>query len=281
MWTWTLRNTTHLELRQYTSSSATGSANTFFRNIRMQNNHANDRRVGVQFRAGATLTPGPLTLTLIAEANASCTNPAKPVPLTQAYTLSVQEDWPLRNQGQDNLGTQARLPALSLSGVSGAVPTGLRLHRNIFVCSSFDVALASGTPSYVKLRKYQTNGTADGAAARSLTGVAMPGSGAADRHVRIAIDGGTSFTGLTTLPITLTMSTNSSCASQSGAPASHQLVGTVVVVPPASWSEAWPATWTRWRRPCCSSRRRSERPTRRPTPACGCIAALQPVRTSM
>ncbi len=233
----TLRNTTHLELRQYTSSSATGSANTFFRNIRMQNNHANDRRVGVQFRAGATLTPGPLTLTLIAEANASCTNPAKPVPLTQAYTLSVQEDWPLRNQGQDNLGTQARLPALSLSGVSGAVPTGLRLHRNIFVCSSFDVALASGTPSYVKLRKYQTNGTADGAAARSLTGVAMPGSGAADRHVRIAIDGGTSFTGLTTLPITLTMSTNSSCASQSGAPASHQLVGTVVVVPPASWSE--------------------------------------------
>ena len=233
----TLRNTTHLELRQYTSSAATGSAATFFRNIRMQNNHANDRRVGVQFRAGATLTPGPLTLTLIAEANASCTDPAKPVPLTLAYTLSVYEDWPLRNQGQDNLGTQARLPALSLEDVTGAVPTGLRLHRNIFVCDSFDVALATDTPSYVKLRKYQSNGTADGSAARSLTGVAMPGSGATDRHVRIAIDGGTSFTQQTTLPITLTMSTNSSCASQSGAPASHRLTGTVVVVPPAAWSE--------------------------------------------
>ena len=232
----TLRNTTHLELRQYTSSAATGSAATFFRNLRMQNNHANDRRVGVQFRAGATLTAGPLTLTLIAEANSSCTNPAKQLPLTMAYTLSVQEDWPLRNQGQDNLGTQARLPALSLSGVTGAIPTGLRLHRNIFVCSSFDVALANGTPSYVKLRKYRSNGTADGAAARSLTGVAMPGTGATDRHVRIAIDGGTSFTQQTTLPITMTLSTNSSCANQSGAPASHQLVGTVLIVPPASWS---------------------------------------------
>ena len=121
---------------------------------------------------------------MIARANSSCTDPAKPRDLTLAYTLSVLENWPQRNQGQDNLGTQARMPALSLEGVTGAIPTGLRLHRNIFVCSSFDVALASGTPSYVKLRKYQTNGTADGAAARSLTGVAMPGSGAADRHVR-------------------------------------------------------------------------------------------------
>ena len=233
----TLRNTAHLELRQYTSSSATGLAATFFRSVRMQNNHANDRRVGVHFRAGATVPAGPLTLTLVAEANAACTNPAKQLPLTLAYTLEVREDWPLRNQGQDNLGTQARLPALSLSGATGAVPTGLRLHRNILVCSSFDVALAANTPSYVKLRKYQANGNTDGAAARSLTGVAMPGSGATDRHVRIAIDGGTSFTQQTTLPITLTMSTNSSCAGQSGAPASHQLTGTVVVVPPASWSE--------------------------------------------
>ena len=233
----TLRNTAHLELRQYTSSAAAGAAATFFRNLRMQNNHANDRRVGVQFRAGATLTAGPLTLTLIAQANASCTNPAKQLPLTLAYTLSVQEDWPLRSQGQDNLDTQARLPARSLSGATGAIPTGLRLHRNIFVCSSFDVALAAGAPSYLKLRKYQSNGTADGAAARSLTDVAMPGSGATDRHVRVAIDGGTSFPALTTLRVTMTLSTNSSCANQSGAPASHELVGTVAVVPPDAWIE--------------------------------------------
>ena len=233
----TLRNTAHLELRQYTSSAATGAAATFFRNVRMQANHANDRLVGVQFRAGATLTEGPFTLTLVAEANASCTNPAKQLPLTLAYTLSVQENWPLRSQGQDNLGTQARLPARSLSGATGAVPTGLRLHRNILVCSNFDVALAAGAPAYLKLGKYQTDGTADGAAARSLTGVAMPGSGATDRHVRVAIDGGTSFPALTTLRVTMTLSTNSSCASQSGAPASHELVGTVAVVPPDAWIE--------------------------------------------
>ena len=233
----TLRNTAHLELRQYTSSAATGAAATFFRNVRMQANHANDRLVGVQFRAGANVPAGPFTLTLVAEANASCTNPAKQLPLTVAYTLSVQEDWPLRSQGQDNLGTQARLPARSLSGATGAVPTGLRLHRNILVCSNFDVALAAGAPAYLKLGKYQANGTADGAAARSLTGVAMPGSGATDRHVRVAIDGGTSFPALTTLRVTMTLATNSSCASQSGAPASHELVGTVAVVPPDAWIE--------------------------------------------
>ena len=222
-----VRPAAFLELRKYNGSAADGAAAAALANVRMQANHADDRLVGVQFKAGANLPPGLLTATVVAKAAAACASANAPLPLTLAYELAVLDAWPWRAAAQDNFGTPALLDTLELRG-TGARPTGLRLHRNSRACASTDVALASDAPTYLSLQRYSANGP-DGAAARSLTGVAMSGSGANDRHVRVAIAGGTTLAVGAAVTVSLTVSANASCSSATGVPAAQELVGYIIV----------------------------------------------------
>ena len=215
-----------LELRKYNGSTADGAAAPSLSNVRMQVGHANDRRVGVQFKAGAQLTAGPFTATVVAQVASGCADANAPQPLTLAYELAVLDSWPWRAGAQDNFGTPAQLDTLDL-GSSASMPTGLRVHRNSRNCSSTDVALASDAPAYLSLQRYGGSGP-DGAAARSLTGVPMSGSGASDRHVRVMLASGAALQPGATVLISLTVSANASCASATGVPAALELVGSLV-----------------------------------------------------
>ena len=222
-----VRPTAFLELRKYNGSAADGAAAASLANVRMQAGHADDRLVGVQFKAGANLPPGLLTATVVAKAAAACSDSNAPLPLTLAYELAVLDAWPWRAGAQDTFGTPALLDTLGLRG-TGARPTGLRLHRNSRACASTDVALASDAPAYLSLQRYSANGP-DGAAARSLSGVSMSGSGANDRHVRVAIAGGTTLSVGAAVTVSLTVSANASCSSATGVPAAQELVGYVII----------------------------------------------------
>ena len=222
-----VRPTAFLELRKYNGSAADGAAAAALAAVRMQAGHADDRLVGVQFKAGANLPPGLLTATVVAKAAAACASASAPLPLTLAYELAVLDAWPWRVTAQDNFGTPAQLDTLGLRG-TGARPTGLRVHRNSRACASTDVALASDAPAYLSLQRYSANGP-DGAAARSLSGVNMSGSGANDRHVQVAIAGGTTLAVGTAVTVSLTVSANASCAGAAGLPAAQELVGYVII----------------------------------------------------
>ena len=222
-----VRPTAFLELRKYNGNTADGAAAPSFANVRMQAGHADDRLVGVQFKAGVRLPASLFTATVVAQAVPDCTDINAPLPLTLAYELAVQDAWPWRAAAQDNFGAPAMLDQLELKG-SGPRSTGLRLQRNSRSCASTDVALASGAPAYLSLQRHSATGP-EGAAARSLSGVNMPGSGADDRHVRIAIAGGTSLTVGVAVTVSLTISANSSCSSAAGVPAAQELVGYVMI----------------------------------------------------
>ncbi len=222
-----VRPTAFVEVRKYNGSAADGAAAPSLANVRMQAGHADDRLVGLQFKAGVTLPPGLLTATLVAKAASDCTHANAPQPLTLAYELAVQDAWPWRAAAQDNFGAPALIDTLELQR-SGARSTGLRLQRNSRACASTDVALASDAPAYLSLRRYSATGP-EGAAARSLSGVNMSGSGTNDRHVRIAIAGGTSLTIGAAVAVSLTISANSSCSGAVGVPAAQELVGYVLV----------------------------------------------------
>ena len=219
--------TAFMELRKYNGGTADGAAAVSLADVRMQAGHADDRRVGVQFKAGVNLPPGLFTVTVVAKAASGCTHANAPLPFTLAYELAVQDAWPWRAAAHDNFATPALIDTLELKG-SGAVPTGLRLQRNSRACASTDVALAADAPAYLSLQRYSANGP-DGAAARSLSGVNMSGSGANDRHVRIAIAGGTALEVGAAVTVSLTVSANSSCSGAAGVPAAQELVGYMIV----------------------------------------------------
>ncbi len=222
-----VRPTAFLELRKYNGNTADGVAAPSFANVRMQAGHADDRLVGVQFKAGVRLPASLFTATVVAKAVPGCTDINAPSPLTLAYELAVLDAWPWRAAAQDNFATPALIDTLELQR-SGARSTGLRLQRNSRACSSTDVALASDAPAFLSLRRYSANGP-DGAAARSLSGVNMSGSGTNDRHAQIAIAGGTALEAGTTIAVSLTVSANSSCSGAVGVPAAQGLVGYVII----------------------------------------------------
>ena len=222
-----VRPTAFMEVRKYNGSAADGAAAPSLANVRMQAGHADDRRVGLQFKAGVTLPLGLFTATVIAKAASGCTASNAPLALTLAYELAVLDAWPWRAAAQDNFGTPVLLDALELRD-GGARPTDLRVQRNSRACSSTDVALAADAPAYLSLQRYSANGP-DGAAARSLSGVNMSGSGANDRHVRVAIAGGTAFDAGAAVTVSLTVSANASCAGAAGVPAAQGLVGYVII----------------------------------------------------
>ena len=222
-----VRPAASMEVRKYNGSTADGAAAPSLANVRMQAGHANDRRVGVQFKAGVRLPLGLFTATVVAKAASGCTDVNAPLPLTMTYELAVLDSWPWRAAAQDNLSAPATLDILGLRG-TGPQPTGLRVHRNTPACSSTDVALASDAPAYLSLQRYSSSGP-EGAAARSLSGVAMPGSGAGDRYVQVAIAGGTTLTAGATIAVSLTVSANSSCSGAVGVPAAQGLVGYVII----------------------------------------------------
>ncbi len=222
-----VRPTAFMEVRKYNGSAADGAAAPSLANVRMQAGHADDRRVGVQFKAGVTLPLGLFTATVVAKAASGCTASNAPLALTLAYELAVLNTWPWRAAAQDNFGTPALLDALELRN-QGARPTALRVQRNSRACSSTDVALAADAPAYLSLQRYSATGP-EGVAARSLSGVNMSGSGANDRHVRVAIAGGTAFDAETAVTVSLTVSANASCSGAAGIPAAQGLVGYVII----------------------------------------------------
>ena len=222
-----VRPTAFLEVRKYNGNAADGAAAPSLANVRMQAGQTDDRRVGLQFKAGARLPLGLFTATVIAKAASGCTASNAPLALTLAYELAVLNAWPWRAAAQDNFGTPAMLDALELRD-EGAQPTSLRVQRNSRACSSTDVALAANAPSYILLQRYSATGP-EGAAARSLSGVNMSGSGANDRHVRVAIAGGAASEVGAAVTVSLTVSANSSCSGAEGVPAAQGLVGYVII----------------------------------------------------
>nr|MBF2759513.1 hypothetical protein [Ectothiorhodospiraceae bacterium AqS1] len=194
--------------------------------------------VGLHFKAGATITaPTTLQVVLRAEANSSCTDVRTPT-AASASTVAIalrpgRAAWERR--GSDQLAPAAAFSSYDLLDSDSPTPTGVQIHRSSSACSSTDVTLGADTPSYLGLDLH-----GDGSDAVDLqtshSGVEMPGSGAADRHLRLYFAANANVPD-GTLTVTLTLS--ASCAASSELPRPLQVVYQLRVRTPAD--HAWVA----------------------------------------
>ena len=218
-------NRTHLELQKYNGTTADGAAAASFGGLTMHAG-ATGRPVGVQFKAGASVPAGVLTVAVIAKPAGSCNHAEAPVPLTMSYELVVGERQPWQVHDLDSMGRVVLLG--SYAAQRNETVTGLRVHRNPRGCSSMDVSLPADAPDWAMLQQYGPSGPV-GARARTQTAVPMTGSGAAsDRHVRLMIvPSGTPLPDAR-LTMGVTVAANASCGAGNEIPAPQMLSGVVV-----------------------------------------------------
>ena len=218
-------NRTHLELQKYNGTTADGAAAASFGGLTMHAG-ATGRPVGVQFKAGASVPAGVLTVAVIAKPAGGCNHAEAPVPLTVSYELVVGERQPW--QVHDDLDSMGRVVRLRrYEAQRNETVTGLRVHRSPRGCSSMDVSLPADAPAWAMLQQYGPSGPV-GARARTQTAVPMTGSGAAsDRHVMLMIvPSGTPLPDAR-LTMSVTVAANASCTGNE-IPAPQMLSGVVV-----------------------------------------------------
>ncbi len=180
----------HMELQKYNGITADGAAASSFTNLPMHAG-ATGRPVGLQFKAGADVPAGTLTVEVVARPNSSCNHALTPVPLTVKYELLVSDRQLWQVHARDSAGRVVGLDALVAAGAD----TGVAVHRSLSYCDAMDVSLPDDAPAWARLQQYGPNGPV-GASARSQAAVPMKGTGAADdRHVRLLIAPGADLPG--------------------------------------------------------------------------------------
>ncbi|MBF2736020.1 MAG: hypothetical protein ISN26_08180, partial [Betaproteobacteria bacterium AqS2] len=113
-----------------------------------------------------------------------CSNGRQPENLTLAWLVTVQGPTAWRPRANDKEDATGRFSRYDLLDSTAPTETGIQIHRSADDCpNAVDVTLSTDTPDYVGL---DLHGDGSGVAlARSHSGVAMPGSGATDRHLRL------------------------------------------------------------------------------------------------
>ena len=175
---------------------------------------SNDSQGGFNFvfAPGASVTPGSVLTLNIAlgkfRVSNSCGNPA-PITLSYLLTISPVASW--GTLANDVAAVTALFAPAAVKAATSATDTGLRFNRGVAmsICANVDVELASGSRTYMELRKY--NGTApDGAAASSFTNLPM-NSGATGRPVGLQFKAGADIpAGI--LPVHVVARPSSSCS---------------------------------------------------------------------
>ena len=213
---------THMELQKYNGTATDGAAASMFSNIPMHAG-ATGRPVGLQFKAGADVPAGTLTVQVVAKPNSSCNHAQAPVPLTVKYELLVSDRQLWQVHARDSLGRVVGIDALTAAGAD----TGVAVHRNLSNCDVMDVSLPADAPSWARLQRYGPAGPV-GASDRSYTAVPMKGTGSADdRHVRMLIAPGADLPGAR-LTIGVQVAANvAACGTGSDIPAA-QMIESVV-----------------------------------------------------
>ena len=211
---------THMELQKYNGTTADGAAASRF-TIAMHSG-ATGNPVGLQFKAGADVPAGTLTVQVVARPD-NCNHALAPVPLTVKYEMLVSDRQLWQVHARDSAGRVVGLDALVAAGAD----TGVVVHRNLSFCDAMDVSLPADAPAWAQLQQYGPNGP-DGASARSQTAVPMKGTGAADdRHVRLLIAPGADLPDAR-LTIGVQVAANATaCGTGSGIPAA-QMIESVV-----------------------------------------------------
>ena len=215
-------NATYMELQKYNGTTADGAAASRF-TIAMHAG-ATGNPVGLQFKAGADVPAGTLTVQVVARPD-SCSHAEAPVPLTVKYELLVSDQQLWQIHARDSAGRVVGINALEVRGAQA--DTGVAVHRNLSYCDAMDVSLPDDAPAWLRLQQYGPNGP-EGASARSQAGVPMKGTGAADdRHVRLLIAPGADLPGAR-LTIGMRVAANATaCGTGSDIPAA-QMIESVV-----------------------------------------------------
>ncbi len=216
---------THVELQKYNGTAADGAAAVSFGGLTMHAG-ATGNPVGLQFKAGASVPAGVLTVAVIAKPAGSCDHAEEPIPLTVNYELVVGERQPWQVHDLDSMGRVVLLDGFAAQ--RSAADSGLRVHRKLSGCSSMDVSLPDDAPDWAMLQQHGPSGPV-GARARTQAAVPMAGSGAAgDRHVRLMIvPSGTPLPDAR-LTMGVAVAANASCGAGSDIPAPQMLSGVVV-----------------------------------------------------
>ncbi len=181
-------NATYMELQKYNGTATDGAAASRF-TIAMHSG-ATGNPVGLQFKAGADVPAGTLTVQVVARPD-NCSHAEAPLPLTVKYELLVSDRQLWQVHARDSAGRVVGLDALVAAGAD----TGVAVHRSLSYCDAMDVSLPDGAPAWLRLQQYGPNGPV-GASARAQAAVPMKGTGAADdRHVRLLIAPGADLPG--------------------------------------------------------------------------------------
>ena len=190
--------------------------------------------VRVFFKEDLTTTGATLEVTMSAAANSSsCTDPRTPGDASAiSFLLTVVQVAPWVERTDDETDASGRFSRYALLDSTTPTATGIRIHRSSTACTSTDVALASGTPSYLGL---DLHGDSSGVTlASSHAGVAMPGTGAGDRHLRLYFAAGaTVAAGMLDVTVTLT----ADCAAADDLPDPQQVIYRLDVYTPDA--HAW------------------------------------------
>ena len=213
-------NSRYMELQKYNGTATDGAAASRF-TVAMHSG-ATGNPVGLQFKAGADVPAGTLTVHVVARPD-SCSHAEAPVPLTVKYELLVADRQLWQVHARDSAGRVVGLDALVAAGAD----TGVAVHRSLSYCDAMDVSLPDDAPAWLRLQQYGPDGP-DGSSARSQTAVPMKGTGATDdRHVRLLIAPGADLPGAR-LTIGMRVAANATaCGTGSDIPAA-QMIESVV-----------------------------------------------------
>ena len=183
-------NAAYMELQKYNGTATDGAAASRF-TVAMHSG-ATGNPVGLQFKAGADVPAGTLTVQVVARPD-SCSHAEAPVPLTVKYELLVSDRQLWQVHARDSAGRVVGIDALEVRGL--LADTGVAVHRSLSYCDMMDVSLPDDAPAWARLQQYGPDGPV-GASARSQAAVPMKGTGAADdRHVRLLIAPGADLPG--------------------------------------------------------------------------------------
>ena len=183
----------------------------------------------VFFRSGYVHSGGTVTVTMVARGNAVRCGASQPRPLTLQWPVTITETgW--TDQGEHSDAASGAFSPVTVSENSGRTDTGLAFHQSYAACRRINVALGSGAPDSVELRRYAGNSeTAD----QSLTNIRMEKDDTADNHVRLMIKAGAALTAGEVLTATVTGAAYSTCAT--GGPDGPTIEWKVTVATPDTW----------------------------------------------
>ena len=193
----------YVELVRYQGNVTTAA--TALNNIFMHKDQTGDQHLRLFFKPRAAVAvDSTVTVSVVATPNASCTDPRTPAPLTLVWNLTLADPAPWTDQGRDDQVSSGPFSPLRRA----ADATGLVFHQSSTACRRIDVALVSGAPSYVELKRYAGSAAADDT---SLNDITMHENNANDHHLRLFFTAGARAAAGTVATISLVATPNAAC----------------------------------------------------------------------